>query len=874
MHARPQRRSAALILSLIAGVAASLTAVPNAAAAAPAFDTSPATAALRRLLPDQAAQFTLVAQKKTGDDDAFSVSGPAGAVRVQGTSPATLLAGVGAYLRQVAHVDISLQGDSTGHLPAQLPAVTTEITDTAVVPHRYALNDTDNGYAGAYRGYADYQHEIDVLALHGYNEVLVTVGAEQPYYRALQQFGYTPEYLQKWVPGPEHQPWWLLQNMSGNGGPVTPQLINARATVGRKVCDQLRGLGMTPVLPGYFGTVPPDFAATSQNPGAHVVPQGAWGAGLSRDDWLDPNDPAFAKVAAAYYTAQHDAFGDSTMYKMDPLHEGGTVGTGANAIDLTRAAGAIQRALDLAHPGATWTILSWEAQPQAALLAGVDTSRMLIVDGMADTANGHESSWGSSIPWAFGTIPEYGGNTTLGANTAVWVSAFQQWLTRSGSTLRGIAYMPEASTANPAALALFGDLAWAQTTSPQPVDQKAWFDAYATSRYGGFDPHATAAWDLLRQGPYSVSPTNTASRPGAYVQGNRLASSLISAKPSISAASSGRYPLLYDPATVSKALSELLQVAPSLRTSEAYRYDLVDVARQALVDRAAALLPQIRTAYDGKDTATYRTLVAEWQRNEVTLDQLLGTDTHFMVGPWLAQATAFGHTDAQRKTLEYDARSILTTWVDTSISTSQSLLDYAWRDWSGMVADLYAKRWDGYLASLDPGSGTTTAPDAFTLDDAWARDTTPYPTTPTGDAYAIASGIAGSLPLTTWIQNAGSGGRCADVSGGSDIDSTPTQLHGCNGTPAETWTFAGDSIQAMGKCLDVRGGAVTDGTTVQLYHCNGTSAQRWTYDAATKEIKVSGTEQCLSAANGGTGDGTLLVLRGCTGGGAQQWTHA
>ncbi|MCL2552481.1 MAG: hypothetical protein FWE75_10105, partial [Actinomycetia bacterium] len=119
------------------------------------------------------------------------------------------------------------------------------------------------------------------------------------------------------------------------------------------------------------------------------------------------------------------------------------------------------------------------------------------------------------------------------------MSEFRQWLALSGSTPRGIVCMHESPTTGPAALALFGGLATSPTSSPQPVYQKTWFDAHATSRHGGSAPHDAAA-------------------------------------------------------------------------------------------------------YDGKDTATYRALVAEWQCNVVTLDQLLGIETHFMIGPWLAQATAHG----------------------------------------------------------------------------------------------------------------------------------------------------------------------------------------------------------------------------------------
>lgn len=864
------RRTAAMAVAAVMGAAAPVAAAPLSAHAAPAapdatphaaFDTAPAAAALQRLLPRQAAQITLAAEpQSTPGVDAFTVSGTAGALHVQGTSPATLLTGVGWYLRHVAHADIGLPGDSTAAIPATLPAVPAPFTDAAVVPHRYALNDTEDGYGGAYRSFADYRHEIDVLALHGFNEVLVTVGGEEPYYRALQQFGYSAADLRAWIPAPAHQSWWLLQNMYGFDSPVSDQLISARAAVGRQVCDQLRGLGMTPVLPGYYGTVPTDFAG--RNPGANVVAQGSW-AGFTRDAWLDPNSPVFARVAAAYYAAQRDAFGDSTMYKMDPLHEGGTAGN----VDVPAAAGAIQHALETAHPDAVWAILGWQSNPTAAVLSGVDRSRMLIVDGLSDRYDNldRETAWGGT-PYAFGTIPNFGGKTTLGADSGVWVSRFHQWLTKSGSTLKGIAYMPEGSGHDPAAFALFADLAW----SAGPVDQAAWFAGYATARYGAADPNAAAAWDLLRRGPYSMPS-------GSWSEAQ---DGLFTARPSLTASTSASWSpgsMRYDPATVQNALAALLHVAPGLRSGDAYRYDLVDVARQALANRSRALLPQIKAAYDARDLTAFRSLVSEWNGDEATLDELLGTDRRFMVGSWLAQVPAWGATQHERDQLQYDARSLLTTWGDTrSESESGGLRDYAAREWSGMVADLYAKRWAAYFASLDTALITGNAPaavDFFAMDDAWARSTTAYPTTPSGDPVAVASQIAAALPPPAPSGPVtGIGGKCADVTNGNSADGTPLQLWSCNGTAAQDWTVEGDgTLRAMGKCMDVRNGATSPGTAVQLYGCNGTPAQSWAPQAGGTLMNTK-SGLCLDATGGSSADGTALIVWTCTGTANQRWT--
>ncbi|MEU6868469.1 alpha-N-acetylglucosaminidase [Streptomyces sp. NPDC046876] len=754
---RPRRRTRrprtlpalpAVLLALVCAATAPGAGTPARAAAAgpeaagapgapPArsFDTGPARAALKRLLPRHAAQFTLVAAPvAAGGPDTFTVSGRAGAVTVRGTTGATLLTGVGWYLQHVAGADIGWPGDSLGQLPARLPAVPAPVTRSALVPHRYALNDTDDGYSGPYRTFEQHQRQIDLLALHGINEVFVQVGAEYPYYRALQGFGYSAAELREWIPAPGHQSWWLLQNLSAFGGPVSERLLRERARLGARIAEQLRGLGMTPVLPGYFGTVPPGFAA--RNEGARTVAQGDW-AGFDRPDWLDPSSPAFPKVAAAYYAEQRAVFGDSAMYRMSPLHEGGKAGP----VDVGAAAGAVQSALHAAHPGAVWAVLGWQDSPRKELLAGVDTSKLLILDGLSDRYNrlDRETRWGGA-PYALGTIYNFGGHTTVGANTSVWIDRFGSWRAKDASALRGTAYLPEATGTNPAAFDLFTDLAW----EPGPIDQRAWFAGFAARRYGRPDAEAAAAWEELRKGPYSTSS-------GLWSESQ---DSLFTARPSLTAAGAAYWSpksMRYPADSVRRALEHLLKVDPRLRGSSAYRFDLVDTARQALANHSRVLLPRIRAAYEAEDLAAFRELTAAWADAERRLDALTSSDPNFLLGPWLAAARSWGADGAEKDRYEYDARSILSVWGRHSTSEGGFLHDYANREWGRLVRELYAPRWAAYFAALEEALVKKAAPreiDWHAFEEEWARRTTPQPGGaggPTGNPYALAAGVAAAL---------------------------------------------------------------------------------------------------------------------------------
>ncbi len=694
----------------LAGHAPAAAAPPEPARGAPPFATEPVDAALRRLLPRHAGQFRL---RALDGAERFRVSGSAGRIEVAGTSGAVLLTGVHWYLKYVCRAHISWSG-SVLELPRRLPAPQRTLERSATVPHRFAYNDTHDGYTAPYADWARWERLLDVLALHGCNEVLVTPGQEAVYHRLLRDFGYSDTEARTWLPAPSHQPWWLLQNMSGYGGPMSPALIDRRAGLGRRIADRMRELGMHPVLPGYFGTVPDGFAA--RNPGARVVPQGTWN-GLRRPDWLDPRTRSFTDVAAAFYRHQQELFGDVGHFKMDLLHEGGTAGD----VPVPDAARAVEKSLQTARPGATWVILGWQSNPRPALLDAIDTSRVLIVDGLSDldTVTDREKEWGGA-PYTFGTIPNFGGRTTVGANTDRWTEKFTAWRDKPGSALAGTAYMPEAAERDPAALELFSELAWRE----EKIDRDAWFAQYAEIRYGGEDRSARTAFAHLATTAYRL--TSTDGRPH---------DSLFSRRPSLTSSIG----TAFDPAGFDRAFAALLGVRPSLRDSDAYRHDLTDLARQALANRSRTLQLPLRAAYLHQDVATFRALSALWLKLMRLSDTMAGCHRAFLLGPWLEDAKRLATSTDEAVELERTARALITTWADRA--AADQLSNYANRDWHGLINEVHLPQWEAYLDELATALAEGRAPRAFDwypAEEAWTRDRTAHPVRPTGDAHRTA----------------------------------------------------------------------------------------------------------------------------------------
>lgn len=713
----------------ISGLALSACASASQAlpAAEPAEATASAYALLHRLLPDHAPQVRLRLTPHSGLET-VTVAGTEGRILVEAPTIPALLMGLNWYLNYVAGVSISWTGDSLNRLGARLPAPPRPLRRAANGVHRFALNDTNDGYTGPYWPWEKWERLIDVLALHGYNEMLVYSGAEAVYQQTFRQFGLTGAAMRQWFPTPAHQPWWLLENLSDWVGPsVSQHLIDSRLALAQQITTRLRELQMTPVLPGFFGMVPDGFAA--HNPGAVIIPQGQW-QGMKRPDWLDPTSNLFAPVAAAYYQAQKSLLGASAMFKMDPMHEGGQTGS----VNLSQAAGAIEHSLQQANPGAIWAVLGWQKNPRAELLAGIrNKQRLLILDGQSDRFDyqDREQEWGGT-PYAFGTIWNFGGHTTMGANLGVWNDRYFRQRAQPASHLNGIAVMPEASCNNPAAFAFFSELAWRD----RPVDIPRWFTGWSAHRYGGRDANAARAWVTLSATAYNM----------AAGKWSEAQDSLFSAQPDLNARSactwSPKHPR-YDMAAFATALPPLLAVDPSLRNSSAYRYDLVDVARQVIANRSRVLLPQIQEAYTAKDAARFRELTHAWFEQMDALDQIVATEPWLLLGPWIAEAQAAAQTPAEAAQLTFDASSLLLEWGPPA-SRSTGIHDYANREWSGLVG-YYRHRWKAYFSMLQ-GVLEKKEPyrsiDWFAMDAAWSRQKKALPLAPRKDFYSTIRQIA------------------------------------------------------------------------------------------------------------------------------------
>lgn len=718
--------------SALAGVVI-LLALAADAAASTARSTRAVRDLVRRVLPAQAKAIRVRVEAAAHGPDFFALETRAGRLHIRGSSGVAVASGLRHYLEHYANAHVSWGGTRL-RLTGSLPPVPDRVRRSTDHEVRYAWNFTVFGYSTPFWDWDRWEQEIDLLAMSGFNLALVAVGYEQVLIDTFTRFGYPADELRDWIVLPAHQPWQWLGNLQSLGPPMSAALIARRVALGRRIVARMRALGITPVLPGYYGLVPPGFAART---GATVVEQGSWLGVAERPDLLDPTDDEhFRPVARTHYQALEAIFGRVTHFAADPVHEGGSLA----GVDVGAAAANIQRAMRRATRPSVWMLQGWFGNPRDELLAGLDPRRALVVDLWGDELPQYLRFTGAGevpfrgVPWVWSIIQSFGGATAMTGNLAVIADQVGQggvFQDPARGRLRGLGLTMEAIEQNPVVYDLLAELIW-----NDPVDLDAWLAAYADRRYGTPLAATRAAWTKLVETAYSTTP-----RVGA-------AQSILCARPSLTVefaglSSQGTGDPHYDTARFEQAAADLLSAAAELGGVDTYRYDVVDVTRQVLANRARPLLDAIRAAFEARDAARVDCLSRRFLDLIMDQDRLVATRPEFLLGVWLWRARSWGESRTEEDALERDARMILTTWTE-----DDSLLrDYAYREWAGLLRDLYHRRWQRFFEHLaaELAGGAGAPPDIFALESSWVNatdpDATAFPIEPVGDPIAIAAEV-------------------------------------------------------------------------------------------------------------------------------------
>lgn len=644
--------------------------------------------------------------------DRFTISVKDNRPHISANNRVSAAKGLNHYLKTVAGAQPAWDCMSVS-LPDRLPLPDSTITRSTRQSLRYYLNYCTHSYSMPFWDAERWQREIDWMALHGINAALTITGTDAVWDATLRRLGYPGSRIDLFIAAPAYQAWWLMNNLEGEGAPMTQAQLSRQVELQKGIISAMRELDIEPVYPGYSGMVPHDAATTL---GLSVADPGQW-CGYNRPAFLLPTDTAFSHVAATYYAEQKRLFGAARYYSMDPFHEGGNT----HGVDLGAAAKAIVKAMDEAAPGSVWLIQGWQENPRAEILDAIPANRLTVLDLHAETAPQWNARGHRNHPWAWCMLLNFGGNMGLHGKLDYVCEAFDR-ARHSDTPPVGIGLTMEGIENNPVMYELVCDMPWEMGKT----DSRHWLRGYTRARYGGASAAIDSAWTLLAESVYGAEGTNRQ-------QGTT--ESVFCARPSdspVNASTWANAENYYDGRKVIQAAELFASACDLYAQNPHYIYDLVDFTRQAIAEAGRMEARSFGSAATSGDSAAYRASATRFLNLISLQDSLLSTLPHFSVQTWIESARAAAAEPSLADAMERDARTLITTWGSRNASEQGKLHDYAHREWAGLLREFYAPRWRRWFEARLSEWNNRQAPaiDFYLMEEPWtqAKSTLSAPT--------------------------------------------------------------------------------------------------------------------------------------------------
>ena len=675
---------------------------------------NPVSRLVDRIDANASARFMFELEDQTSEEDFFVIDKKKGKINIRGNNWISVATGLNWYLKYHAGVHITWNNPKTRLLT--LPKPKSPERHSTKMLQRFYFNYCTFSYSMPFWDWKRWQQEIDFMALHGINMPLL-------------RLGYDKKQIDDFIAGPAHQAWFLMNNLEKFGGPNPESWYEHQEKLAKNIIAEYETWGIKPVFAGYGGMVPSN---ANEVLGLDVQNPGKWN-GFQRPAFLQPTDPRFAEIANVYYQEMEKLFGKAKYYAIDPFHEGGST----DGVDMKKAGVAIHSAMKKANPGAAWVIQAWQANPRYEMIDGLPTSDVIALDLFSES----RPQWGDANSawyreegflyhdWVYCMLLNFGGNTGMyGKMQRVIDGYFLAQKEYAGRNMKGVGATMEGIENNPVMYELLFELPWRK----ESFTKEKWMQNFVKARYGRTLPQTLQAWDII---------ANTAYNPlyGATQEGTSEA--IIAARPALEVdrvstwATSKPY---YEADSLVKALELMCAVGEKYRGCNNFEYDIADLARQCNADFAYRLLGKISKEFDNGDTVRFKYLSDIFLNTVLSHDDIVSSRKEFLLGPWVESAMKMGYGEKEQRNYREQALTIITTWGDENAANEGGLHDYSFREWGGLVKDLYYVRWKMFFDYVNEYKELPLKYDYFEMEKEFTKTQKPYSLRPTTDAIKMA----------------------------------------------------------------------------------------------------------------------------------------
>jgi alpha-N-acetylglucosaminidase len=618
-----------------------------------------------------------------------------GRLTVRGSSAVALARGAYDAVRRAGLGMVCWEG-TRAELPARFPDLAWRRA-RANTPWRHFFNVVTFGYTMPWWDFVRWEREIDWMALHGINMPLAMEGQEAIWAEVWDSLGIPREELKDHFCGPAFLPWQRMGGVDGHAGPLPERWIENRAALQRQIMDRYRELGMQAVTPGFAGFVPRALGVAQ--PDVKLVPTSGW-CGFEPTRMVDFGDPMFVEIGRRFIAAYRARYGSAGLYLVDSFNEIMPQFPAGEKMERLAGVGeAIHAGIHAGDPDGNWVMQGWlfvvrkywGAAEVRALLSRVPAGRAVILDLAGDILE----SWrkhGAFAPhrWIDCTLHNFGGSTSLCGDLPFYAQRHAKVMQDPGhGNLVGQGITPEGTEQNSVVYELLCDTMWQRDA----VELDEWLQQWCLARYGSTDLQLVDAWRTLARGVYA--------RRIAFF--SRAMMPLYTRRPVLgiltSAKTEGRSELrsgddLHPPPPPSPvdAAWLLVRAASGLAMTPLLRRDLVDVVKRVLADLADAQILRAEDAFARRDAVALADAGESLQRLLADIDDVVAQCPELHLDAWVERARNATDDEAEREVHVLNARLQVTAWAGAP-GTDPNLVDYAKKEWAGLIRDYHAPRW-------------------------------------------------------------------------------------------------------------------------------------------------------------------------------------
>lgn len=612
----------------------------------------------------------------TRNTEEYFLSVTHGKMKISASTIVACCTGIYDYLKEYCNVQLSW-------------CANTEITidklkDTANEMHRVIeqkfrvyMNYCTLNYTMSWWNFDRWEKEIDFMAMNGINMPLAVVGTEAVWFETMLELGFTEEEALSTISGPAFWAWQLMTNIEGYLPPKNKKYVYERLELGQKILNRVLEFGMQPIQQGFSGHVP--MLMKHKFPSETIIEQAGW-CTYPKTAQLDPTSDFFLKVGSIYLSKMEKLFGNHHYIACDPFHEG--IPPKNTKEYLSSVGRTINKMYETFDKDSIWVMQGWT--PQRDIVKAIPKHRLLILDLDSDRT-AKEYKWIHDDGYAIvsGMLHNFGGKNAMQGHLKDHCKNNFYRLKQKGVNVIGTGMFMEGIEQNPAIY----DLQFRMLTESKPLDFDFWLKNYILRRYGTYNDTLKEVWSILLDTCYKTE---------GYEE-NRVGSCL-AARPQIMPIMTGPCcytKVFYNTKEYEKAVALFYSLAPQLKDSDAYQYDLCDMVRQALSNRFHDNQLKFKGIYKKliKNTTELRKIADTQLELLLDLDEFLSNRKEMTLARWINDAHNLATDEEEKKYFDFNARTQITLWGDIDGDTSK-LFDYAWKEWNGLIKEYYYPRWE------------------------------------------------------------------------------------------------------------------------------------------------------------------------------------